>query len=198
MNETILLTGFGPFGSHERNPSGEGADLLADQVLDAEGFRLVTATLPVQLEAATALLQELISEHAPSAIIASGIHKDPAGCYQVELLAKNELQYDEVPDIDGNLIQDAQVEAEGPPQVVSTLPLAKIKIALESAGFQTELSEDAGRHVCNAVFYWLARQEVPAGFLHVPPTSAPQEVARALRVAAIVTAGRLVERRVEV
>jgi pyroglutamyl-peptidase len=197
MNETILLTGFGPFGDHDRNPSGEGADLLSDQVLEAEGFRLVTATLPVHLESATSILQDLISEHAPSAIIASGIHSDPEGCYQLELLAKNELQYD-IPDNEGDLIQDAQVEPGGPPQVVSTLPLAKIKLALEAAGHVTELSEDAGRYLCNAVFYWLARREAPAGFLHVPPTSAPEEVARALRIAALVTAGRLVAQRVEV
>jgi len=197
MLETILLTGFGPFGEHARNSSGEGAELLHDEVLEAEGFRLVAATLPVQLEKAQAQLEELMAEHRPSAILAAGIHSEPEGSYQLELLAKNELHY-EIPDIEGNLVRNAEVESGGPPQVVSTLPVAKIQLSLEAAGFATELSEDAGRYLCNAVFYWLARQEAPAGFLHVPPTSSPEDVARALRVAARVTAGRLAEERVEV
>lgn len=197
MHETILLTGFGPFGTHERNSSGEGAKLLDEEVLEAEGFRLVSATLPVQFEAAVALLEELLAEHRPSAIIASGIHGDAQGPYQLEILAKNELHY-EIPDIQGNLIRNAEVEAGGPPQVVSTLPVAKIQLSLEAAGLATELSEDAGRYLCNAVFYWLARQEAPAGFLHVPPSSTPADVARALKIAAVVTAGRLVSERVEV
>lgn len=197
MLETILLTGFGPFGDHARNSSGEGAELLHEEVLEVEGFRLVSATLPVQLEQATAQLEELIAEHRPSAIVAAGIHADAQGPYQLELLAKNELHY-EIPDIAGNMIRNAEVETAGPPQVVSTLPVAKIQLRLEAAGFATELSEDAGRYLCNAVFYWLARQETPAGFLHVPPTSTPEDVARALRITANVTARRLVEERVEV
>ena len=197
MLETILLTGFGPFGEHTRNPSGEGAELLHDEVLEAEGFRLVTAALPVQLEQAQAQLEELIAEHQPCAVVAAGIHADAHGPYRLELLAKNELHY-EIPDIEGNFVRDAEVETAGPPQVVSTLPVAKLQLSLEAAGFATELSEDAGRSLGNAVFYWLARQEAPAGFIHVPPTSSPEEVARALRVAAKVTAGRLAEERVEV
>lgn len=197
MHETILLTGFGPFGDHTRNASGEGASLLNEELLEAEGFRLVSATLPVQLEEAVAQLEELLAEHRPSAVLAAGIHADPEGPYRVELLAKNELHY-EIPDTAGQLVRDAEVEAGGPPQVVSTLPVAKLQLSLEAAGFATELSEDAGRYLCNAVFYWLARQEAPAGFLHVPPTSSPEDVARALRISAKVTAGRLVEERVEV
>ena len=88
------------------------------------------------------------------------------------------------------------VEHLGSPQIVSTLPLARIKLGLEAEGFEVELSEDAGRSLCNAVFYLIARREVPAGFLFVPPGASSEDVARALACAAEVTAARLVAQRV--
>lgn len=188
MHETILLTGFQPFGEFTHNPSGDAARLLDGRELEAEGFRLVSASLPVEFGPAETRLAELIEEHTPCAIIASGIHRDGLGPYRLELMAKNELH--------SELTDARPVLAEGSPQVVNTLPLARIKLALERAGFETELSEDAGRHLCNAVFYLIAQREVPAGFLHVPPSASSEDVARALLSAAEVTAARLVEQRV--
>lgn len=197
MLETILLTGFGPFGEHARNISGEAVRRLDGVELD--GFTLRAVALPVQFERAVAALDEAINEAAgaerPVAVLSFGIHDDPT-TFRIELSAKNERHYSK-PDVDGQLVQNATVE-DGPAMVFSTLPVAAIKQAFADDGLTAELSEDAGRYLCNAVFYWTSRRVTPAGFIHVPAAvDRLEDVARAMRLAAQVTARRLVAQRVE-
>ena len=47
MREQILITGFGPFGDHLRNVSGEAAEAVDGQDLQAEGFALQLGTCNV-------------------------------------------------------------------------------------------------------------------------------------------------------
>jgi len=194
MRETILLTGFGPFASHERNPSGEAVERLEGE--EAEGFLFRSLVLPVQFERAVAALEEAIETYRPSAVIATGIHGEPTGL-RLELAARNERNYP-VPDVDGHIVQGEPVEEGGPPSAFGSLPVGTIKKALDEAGLGVELSEDAGAYLCNAVFYWLARRVSPAGFLHLP--CAPErleELVRAVRLTAEETARRLAAQRVE-
>ncbi|MCO5165089.1 MAG: pyroglutamyl-peptidase I [Planctomycetes bacterium] len=192
MLETILLTGFGPFGRHERNVSEEAVRRLDGA--EVEGFALRALCLPVQFERAVAALEEALESERPLAVISLGIH-DEAG-FRLELSAKNERHY-ALPDVDGQLVQDAAVEDGAPAMVFSSLPVAAIKQAFEQAGLPVELSEDAGRYLCNAVAYWTARRVSPAGFVHVPAAARLEDVLKAARLAAEVTARRLVAQRVE-
>jgi len=194
--ETILLTGFGPFGDHVENLSGQAVERLDGLVL--HGFRLKSVVLPVAFEPAVACLEAVLDDDGiPAAVLAVGIHGGENEAFALELIARNERDY-EIPDAEGNLVSDERVEADGPAQVVSTLPVGTIKRALEQAGLAAELSDDAGRYLCNAVFYWLARRVSPAGFLHVPPRpEGRSDVIEAVRLAAEVTAQRLAAQRVE-
>jgi pyroglutamyl-peptidase len=193
MLETILLTGFGPFGAHARNISEEAVRRLDGVEID--GFTLRALALPVQFERATAALDEAIEGEQPVAVLCFGIHDDPT-TFRLELCAKNERHYPK-PDIDGNVVQNAGVE-DGPAMVFSTLPLAAIKQSFADAGLAAELSEDAGRYLCNAIFYWASRRVTPAGFIHVPASvERLEDAVRAVRIAAQVTARRLVAQRVE-
>lgn len=195
MLETILVTGFGPFGPHTRNISLEAARRLDGQ--EREGFLVRALGLPVQLEQATALLKEALETEQPAAVIACGIHEEEGVDFRLELAAKNERHYTR-PDTDGQLVQGAPVEEQGPPMVFSTLPLAAIKQALDAAGLKAELCDDAGRYLCNAVFYWIARRVTPAGFVHVPAAvNRVEEVATALDLCVQETARRLIAQRVE-
>lgn len=195
MLESILITGFGPFGHHGRNISEEAVKRLDGAELP-EGVVLRALALPVQLERATAALEEALEAEQPAAVIACGIHADgPA--FRLELSAKNERHYP-IPDADGQQVHGQPVEAGGPPMVFSTLPVAAIKQELEEAGLPVELSDDAGRYLCNAIFYWTARRVSPAGFLHVPAAvDRVDDVVQAVRLAAQVTARRLAAQRVE-
>lgn len=193
MLETILLTGFGPFGQLDRNISEEAVRRLEGAEID--GFVLKTLALPVQFERAVAALEEALEAERPAAVLSFGVHAEPG--FRIELSARNERHYT-LPDIDGDLVQDARVEDGAPAMVFSSLPVAAIKQAFDDAGLPAELSEDAGRYLCNAIFYWVARRVMPAGFIHVPAAvERLDEVVKAVRLAAQVTAHRLAAQRVE-
>lgn len=202
MLETILLTGFGPFGEHGRNISEEAVRRLDG--LELEGFALRALSLPVQFERAVAALEEVLEAERPVAALCFGVHGEPG--FRVEVSARNERHYatkladgslELRPDVDGQVVQDASVEDGAPAMVFSTLPVAGIKQALDDAGLAAELSEDAGRYLCNAIFYWVARRVTPAGFVHVPAAvDQLDQVVEAARLAALVTARRLVAQRV--
>jgi pyroglutamyl-peptidase len=196
MAETILLTGFGPFGDHATNVSGEAARRLDGA--ERRGFRVRALELPVQFEEAVALLEEAFDPEPPAAVICCGIHSgEPATAFRVEVAARNERHY-AIPDAAGHLVQDGVVEDGGPAQVISTLPVAAINQAWRRTGLESELSDDAGRYLCNAIFYWAARRAATAGFLHVPADPAGvEQVLGALDAALDVTAERLLAQRVE-
>ena len=64
---TVLLTGFEPFHTHTKNPSGDLALALAD----SDG--ITAHVLPVAYEAAGAQILDLIREHAPDAVLMFGL-----------------------------------------------------------------------------------------------------------------------------
>lgn len=194
MLETLLVTGFGPFGPHATNVSEQAAARLDG--LELDGFVIRALQLPVAFERAVALLEEALETERPAAVLATGIHRDPAG-FRIELAARNERD-DPLPGVDGVQVRGGTIEDGGPPMVFSTLPVGAIKRALEEEGLAAELSDDAGRFLCNAVFYWLARRVPQVGFLHVPPAPDGLEaVTRGVRAAARATAERLAAQRVE-
>jgi pyroglutamyl-peptidase len=193
--ETILLTGFGPFGDHETNVTQEAVERLDG--LAREGFRVRALVLPVQFERATLALEEALSEN-PVALVACGItggDSERAG-FRVELAAVNDRTYP-IADVDGHSVEGVAVEADGPAQVFSTLPVSAIKQAWDVAGLSSELSEDAGRFLSNAVFYWAARRVQPAGFLRVPADCDVLDAVKAIDLALEATASRLAAQRVE-
>jgi pyroglutamyl-peptidase len=194
--ETILLTGFGPFGAHETNVSQQAVERLDG--LEHSGFRVRSLVLPVQFERAVAALEEAVLVEQPAALIACGIvgDADRVG-FRVELAAVNDRSYT-IPDADGVSVAGEAVEEGGPAQVFSTLPVSAIKQAWDREELCSELSEDAGRYLCNSVFYWGARRVTPAGFLHVPADpNGLEDVVRAIDLALEATASRLAAQRVE-
>ena len=109
------------------------------------------------------------------------------------------LRHYPIPDTDGVELRDQPVVPGGNAMAFSTIPVGGIKTALEEAGLPVVLSEDAGRYLCNAVFFWTAAtQPVPVGSLRVPADPGGVEtVMRALEIAFQVTAKRLAAQRVE-
>jgi len=191
--EKLLLTGFGPFGSHSTNVSGDAAREL--EGLEVDGFQVVTRVLPVQFEEAVAELEAALAEEQPAAVLATGIHAGDDG-FRVELSARNLRDY-ELPDAAGQTVRGAPVAAGAPPMGYGRLPVAALKAALEEAGFEASLSEDAGAYLCNAIFFWLCQQDVPAGFVHLPAATEPGEASRGLQAVLGAVGARLAAQRVE-
>lgn len=189
---TALLTGFEPFGGDAANPSGDAVGRVA---ADWTGpGTLVTAILPVTFAGAAQRLRELIAEHQPDVVIATGL-AGGRSAIGVERIAVN-LVDARIPDNDGAQPVDAASIPGAPAAAFATLPVKAIAAAIRDAGVPAEVSHTAGTFVCNHVFF-TALSAVPAdtraGFIHVPwaigqaPTGEPAlplaDIARALRTA---------------
>lgn len=191
---TVLLTGFEPFGGDPRNPSGEAVSEAALTWAGPE--TLVTATLPVEFDAAAAELRELIAEFAPEVVIATGL---AGGRAQItpERVAIN-LRDARIPDNGGARPVDEPCVAGAPAAYFASLPVKAIAGAIAAEGVPAAVSHTAGTFVCNHVFYVAAheaarRPGMRAGFIHVPwsaetaPPGAPAvpavDIAHALQVA---------------
>lgn len=157
----ILLTGFEPWAEFKTNPSGEVAKALGGHVL------------PVDYRRADEALTRLLVASKPSAVLLTGL---AAGRTSIHLETRAYNEND-----DGR-----RIERGGPSFRKSTLPLAPLLRRLRRAGLPAELSRDAGRFLCNHVFYVARglRPKVPCGFIHLPPTRVLplQEQIRALRL----------------
>lgn len=114
----ILLTGFEPFDGAARNPS---ADAVEAVTAGYDGpHTLVAANLPVAFERSAVLLRQLIGQHEPDVIVATGL----AGGSErlaVERIGVN-LMDARIPDNDGAQPVDLPSERGGPAARFSTLP----------------------------------------------------------------------------
>jgi pyroglutamyl-peptidase len=167
---SVLLTGFEPFAGDGANPSGDAVRIVAARWTGPE--TLVTAVLPVTFAGAAARMRELIAEHSPDVVIASGLAGGRAAI-GIERVAVN-LVDARIPDNGGSQPVDVPSVEGAAPAHFSTLPVKRIVSDLRDAGIPAELSHSAGTFVCNHVFF-VALDEVPpgtrTGFVHVPWSS---------------------------
>ncbi|HET6546552.1 MAG TPA: pyroglutamyl-peptidase I [Rhodanobacteraceae bacterium] len=168
--DTILLTGFEPFGGESINPSAEIA-----RRLDGIGIgdrRIVAAILPVAFATAAVRLERLLETHRPGLAVALGQGGGRSGM-SLERIAVNLIDA-RIPDNDGAQPIDAPVIANAPVAYFSTLPLKAMRADLAARGIPAALSHSAGSFVCNQVFYALAHwaaHHAPTtrcGFIHLP------------------------------
>lgn len=159
----LLVTGFGSFEQVTDNPSGALARRL-DARPDVVGVELPVsfARAPAALDAA---LEGLPGR--PAGILCLGVH--PGESFRFERLARPDLDADRA-DVDGGV--GAALGWTGP--VLQTgLDLERLVAPLAAGGAPWEVSEDAGRYVCECVYrHALTRAQelgLPGLFLHVPP-----------------------------
>lgn len=168
--QTILLTGFEPFGGEQQNPSWLAVQQLDGYQLDDE-VQIVSRQLSCVFEKSQQELQTAIKEVKPVLVLALG----QAGgrtelCF--EKVAINFIDA-RIADNAGQQPIDKAVVAEGPAAYFTTLPVKAMVNSLRQQGIPAAISYTAGTYVCNTVFYALMHQlkdkaKVPAGFLHIP------------------------------
>jgi len=165
----ILLTGFTPFGGLTRNPSQQIVEHLARVKPVSD---LVTAVLPTEYERAGERIRALIRDVEPDAVICLGVAQKRAAI-NLERIALN-LNDSPASDNAGVVAEKRCIESGGLPTYQSTLPLTKMANALRQHDIPVQLSDDAGKYVCNHVFYVArhaleqAGRVIPCGFIHVP------------------------------
>lgn len=172
MPETLYLTGFGPFPGVEINPT----EALARQLngLHVGDLRVQSEVLPVAFERAATRTQEALTAMSPKYIVHLGV-ATTADTLRLETRAVNCA--------DTNL-HDIDADADTPRKpgtrsLISDLPrdhfcatrvpLDPLLAALNGAGFPTQISDDAGRYVCNSTYFHSLKAHSKVLFVHVPP-----------------------------
>ena len=172
---TLLVTGFGPFGKVERNPS----ELIARELDGARiaGHDVAGRILPVSAESTPGAVRAALEETEPALALLLGVATGRAAL-SAERVAVNVFDFDE-PDNDGARPVDIPIEPDGPAAYFATLPLRAILDAWKRADVPGYLSDTAGTYLCNAALYTAlhatAEEARPVGFVHLP--SLPAEVA---------------------
>ena len=82
-----LITGFEPFADHQRNPSGEAAELLASS-------GAITAVLPVDYFSARDALLSLLATHRPAVCLCTGVCREES--YRIETRARKPAEFAEL------------------------------------------------------------------------------------------------------
>ena len=181
----MLVTGFEPFGGGPVNPSGELALALNGEVLG--DLKIVGRVLPVEYVRSVRMLFELIARLKPVVVICTGLSA-MADSMKIERVAVNE---DDCASPDNaREIRERRVIFPGEPRTrSSTLAIDAILGECTARGLVATGSRDAGRYVCNHVFYLLMQSlgespmRIPAGFIHVPGEMPMSEMKQVVQIA---------------
>lgn len=171
MDSPILITGFGPFGDVRENGSQRLVESLAAR--PPEGLALEFAILPVEFGAVGSALRQRVAAVAPSAIVATGVHRKES--LRIERRGRRLAgQGSDRTDNAGRRADDDPLPAGGADEWATTVDLAAALAAADAAGdLHPWISDDAGGYVCERACYHVLEQGaalgVPALFVHVPP-----------------------------
>lgn len=168
----LVVTGFGPFPGHDDNPTGR---LVHDLAVPGE---VVTAALPVSWADTPRVLAELVTSHRPHALIGFGIAG--TGPLRVETVGHDAA--DGRPDADGRTVPvGAPVLGGGPRRRATGFDGGALAAAISEEVAPTEVSEDAGRYLCNAWLVHALATTERAVFVHLPAGSDDATVRSVLR-----------------
>jgi pyroglutamyl-peptidase len=184
----ILVTGFGPFPGVPENASTPIVAALAKSA--TPGIVLMTEIIPVLWTYARSAAREAVAKAKPHAILHFGVSKRLTG-FEIETRAFNLSGLKE--DCTGAVRPLMPLDSLGERMLEATLPPAILLHALRREGLPAEISRDAGRYLCNALFYWSladAREGGPLiSFVHMPafgtgilPRLTPKEALAGARV----------------
>jgi pyroglutamyl-peptidase len=189
---TLLLTGYEPFGDHERNPTEKIARELDGQ--EVAGREIVGRVLPVEFDRAGEEMRDHVEAHDPEAIVATGLAAGRAAV-SVERVGVNVADCAGIAD-NANAeprnerirVERPEAESDTPPAAYfATLPVVEVVEALLEADIPARVSNTAGTHLCNNILYRTRDHleatgrgaEIPMGFVHLPLT--PEGAAKKAR-----------------
>lgn len=169
MPERVLLvTGFGAFPGVAVNPTAQVAEALAQPLA---GWQIVSAVLPVAWRSARDQVADLVAQHQPACIVHLGVATD-AQRLRIERQGVNALRF-RVPDTAGEQPQEGEVEGGAAAALVTAVAVDALVAHLSALGFDAEVSDDAGRYVCNATYFSSLHNHRDARvlFVHLPAVS---------------------------
>lgn len=186
MTMTLLLTGFGRFPGAAVNPTAAMVRRLARERRPATtDVRRIAHVFATRYDAVDRELPALLARHRPDAVIMFGLaaRRKHVG---IEAFARNRRST-WFPDASGEAPARAVIDADAPAQRGGRAPMRRLLAAARSARIDARLSRDAGRYVCNYV-YWRALAAAEPGdgprvvvFVHVPRLRSAHRRGRAVR-----------------
>jgi len=172
MGLTVLVTGFGRFPGAPFNPSGPLARAVTRRQRPA--FADVSRVLHIFETSYAAVdrdLPKLIARHKPDIVLMFGL-AGRTGFVRVETRARN-TRSTLFPDVTGFRPHQREIVPHKF-HAVGLAPFVSLVAASRSARVPTRLSRDAGKYLCNYV-YWRALEASRSGtlaqFIHIPPIS---------------------------
>jgi len=169
--KTLLITGFGRFPGAPTNPSGTLARTLARRP-GFDGVERIAHEFATSYAAVDRDLPKLIARHRPDAVILFGL-AGRTKSVRIETQARNAMSL-LFPDVDGVVPAKAPIVPRAPSHRRGAVPFPRLLAAARTTGVNTRFSRDAGRYICNYV-YWRAIEAAarPGGpklvvFVHVP------------------------------
>jgi pyroglutamyl-peptidase len=186
---TVLITGFGRFPGAPYNPSGPLARAVAQRQRPAfEGVTRVLHIFETSYAAVDRDLPKLIAKHKPDIVLMFGLAGRTA-YLRVETRARNARAI-LFPDVTGFRPEQRAI-VPGADALHGNAPFIRLRMAATGTRMSTRLSRDAGRYLCNYVYYRAleaSRSGTLAQFIHIPPVSrVPRAPGRRRRM----TPGRL-------
>jgi pyroglutamyl-peptidase len=168
---TVLITGFGRFPGAPFNPSGPLARAVGKRKRPAfADVKRVVHIFETSYAAVDRDLPKLLAQHKPDIVLMFGLAgRTPH--VRIETRARNTRSI-VFPDVTG-FRPDQRVIVAGKPAQRGSAPFRHLLAASRGARLRSRLSHDAGRYLCNYV-YWRAleaasRSGTPlAQFIHIP------------------------------
>jgi pyroglutamyl-peptidase len=167
---TVLITGFGRFPGAPFNPSGPLARAVARRRRPAlDDVRRIAHVFETSYAAVDRDLPKLIATHKPDIVLLFGLAaRTPF--VRIETRARNATS-DLFPDVTGFRPAERTI-VSGAAAKTGGAPFAHLLAASRATRARTRLSRDAGRYLCNYV-YWRGLEASRSGtplvqFVHIP------------------------------
>ncbi len=166
---TILVTGFTPFGGEKINPSWQIVKALPELIV---GYRVEKLRVPTEFGKSISVVTKAIDKLKPDIVLCLGQAGGRAHM-SVERVAIN-VNDARIADNAGAQPIDEAIADDAPAAYFCTLPVKAMVQAMMDHHIPAEVSNTAGTFVCNHLIFGvlhhiaMMRYPIRAGFMHVP------------------------------
>lgn len=166
MLHRVLITGFEPFGDYSDNSSWA----VAEKVAACDIERVAIEKLPVSFARVGEALRSAIELYTPDLLIMLG-QSGVIDKIKLERVALN-LMDSAMSDNDGAKPDEEPIYEGEENALFTSLPIKRLRSAIEVQGIAVKISNSAGLYVCNRTYYEALRlckeRAMQVIFVHLP------------------------------
>lgn len=176
LESKVLITGFEPFGPYRYNVSEQLVEALDGEIIDLRQdtrLQIISVSLPINFGTFRKILEEAIQSIRPKIALGLGMDFKDHDHLSLELIAHSTPDYgDDIQDTEDNIGPNGSLDTLS--ETIRIPNEEHIKSAI-SAINGIQVSEEAGRHMCETVLRDLIRisgsgKKFQPGFIHLPHT----------------------------